>query len=244
MVLFDPDSWSNNFSVNETTHWLCPRCLSGYLHSKKALINDRETADSRMNRNKIHNFPLEKLDCRFSGFLICNNSSCKESVATVGNIEVQSVSYYEKDNTPAEKYIDIYHPKFFEPTIQFFSIPEKCPQNATILIKRAFSNYWSDAPASVNNIRKALEVIMDDKGINSGRLHNRIMEFKRQEPEIGELLLALKWIGNTGSHSDNVKKKDVLKTFQVLHFSLIKIYDETETEINSFITQINSNKGL
>lgn len=71
-----------------------------------------------------------------------------------------------------------------------------------------------------------------------------LKNLKKKEPEISKSLMALKWIGNIGSHTGLIDKDDILKTFQVLHFSLTKLYDNREQNIQTFIEQINKNKGL
>src|SRR5699024_827070 len=155
--------------------------------------------------------------------LICNNTECKDKIAVVGRKKIESKVLYELDGTPYQDYSEAYMPKYFHPTIIFFQIPENCPNKISLQVKKAFSSYWNDISSSANKIRKALELIMNERGVKKARLHHRIKAFEKKEPEISESLMALKWVGNIGSHTGSIEKEDILKTFQVLHFSLVKL---------------------
>lgn len=54
-------------------------------------------------------------------------------------------------------------------------------------------------------------------------LHARIEAFVKKEPAIGPQLMALKWLGNTGSHDSNVSTNDLLDAFEILEHSLREI---------------------
>jgi len=74
-------------------------------------------------------------------------------------------------------------------------------------------------------------------------LHQRIVKFKAKEPEIANYLLALKWIGNQGSHSNiELSKKELVDAYKILEVSLIDLYDKTRLEVNKLTKKINKNK--
>lgn len=57
--------------------------------------------------------------------------------------------------------------------------------------------------------------------------------------------MAIKHIGNAGSHKDIVTRENILDAFQLLHFSLNKLYpNPKEKEIDEISTKINSDRGL
>lgn len=81
-------------------------------------------------------------------------------------------------------------------------------------------------------------MIMDDKGIkktvitkkhNRDRLslHQRIEEFGKQHTEIKPYIMATKWIGNTGSHSDtSLNREKLLDGYDFLEHCLYELYDK------------------
>lgn len=242
-MLFDPSNWEDTFLKNQTTSWKCPTCKEGYLECKEDLMNSFETSQSKLMQREL-SFPPEEMRIRFSGFLSCNNSKCEDKIAVVGRKQIEAKVLYQMDGTPYEEYSATFIPEYFKPAIMFFRIPEQCPEEITLQVKKAFSSYWNDISSSANKIRKALELIMDEKGIQKAKLDHRIKNFGKKEPEISKSLMALKWVGNIGSHTGTIQKKDILKTFQVLHFALVKLYDDKEKKIQNFVKQINQNKGL
>jgi len=74
-------------------------------------------------------------------------------------------------------------------------------------------------------------------------LHERIELFKLRFPEIGNSLLAIKWIGNSGSHYDTLTQDDVLDAYTLLDFSLSKLYNNQEQVIKKLAKDINKKKA-
>ncbi|WP_373331448.1 DUF4145 domain-containing protein [Salmonirosea aquatica] len=74
-------------------------------------------------------------------------------------------------------------------------------------------------------------------------LHDRIVEYQKKNSQIAEYLLAIKWIGNTGSHVGTLSQTDILDAYELLDFSLRKLYDNNEQTLNKMIKEINKRKG-
>jgi len=96
-------------------------------------------------------------------------------------------------------------------------------------------------------------MLMTDQGVkrfvnnkgkrNSLNLHSRLELFKKNQPQIADHLLAIKWIGNSGSHIGKIEKVDILDAFELLEYSLNKLYDNSEKRINNLAREINRVKG-
>jgi hypothetical protein len=54
--------------------------------------------------------------------------------------------------------------------------------------------------------------------------------------------LALKWIGNDGSHDENLNKNDLKDAYQILEKILIKVFNESEKKIQQKVKKINKKK--
>ena len=98
---------------------------------------------------------------------------------------------------------------------------------------------------------------MDDqeiprKGTRDGRpydvnLHNRIVAFKAAKPEYAvaaDLVLAVKWLGNVGSHDHRLRISDVLDGVEILDHTLEQIYDSSREEIRRRAADIAARKGI
>lgn len=71
-------------------------------------------------------------------------------------------------------------------------------------------------------------------------LHRRIEEYKRINTEIADYLLAIKWIGNEGSHTRKLGKIDILETYELLEFSLDKLFDNKENKMKKLSKEISN----
>jgi hypothetical protein len=51
-------------------------------------------------------------------------------------------------------------------------------------------------------------------------LHQRIELLSKNRPEAGKQLMAIKWLGNTGSHDSEVSFDDLLSGYELLETTL------------------------
>ena len=69
-------------------------------------------------------------------------------------------------------------------------------------------------------------------------LHHRIEIFSTQDSIQGGLLMALKIVGNTGSHHDSVTKTDVLDALEILEHALAEIVENRSARIAKLASQL------
>ncbi len=60
-------------------------------------------------------------------------------------------------------------------------------------------------------------------------LHARIELFAKTSPDVGSKLLAIKWIGNSGSHSDQLQSEDILDVFDLLSYAFGEIFEKNQS---------------
>jgi hypothetical protein len=119
-------------------------------------------------------------------------------------------------------------------------------------VRKAFYLLWCDQDASANRIRSSLELLMTHfripqrikiKGKFRRRsLHSRLELFKAKQPEIGGHLLALKWIGNDGSHVGGLTTEDVFDGFEILNYALDELFLKRAESVKKLTKQINKTK--
>lgn len=240
------------FMQDDSPEWPCPVCGKGVLKLSKDTLQEKETKESQSHHNH-EDWDCQWIDALFTAFFECGR--CGDLVAVVGKWTggIFSVNdygpggYYETE-------ANIYTPKYFLPALKLISIPEKCPESVKAQIEGSFRHAFDDYDAAVNAIRKSLELLMNEWKINKtytspggGRskrkksLHSRIKDFQtKNNREVGELLLAIKWIGNDGSHSSTepIDRKTLIDTYRILEHALHLLYDTEAGEIKRIAKRI------
>ncbi|TCP92760.1 uncharacterized protein DUF4145 [Sphingomonas sp. PP-CE-1A-559] len=90
---------------------------------------------------------------------------------------------------------------------------------------------------------------MDEHGVTKSApgafktLDSRIKEFELKDPKNAEILLAVKWLGNSGSHAGGLTRDDVFDAFDMVELVLNNLYDTTTADIMAKVKAINNHKG-
>ena len=228
--------------------WRCPACPTGALALVPDSLRYEDTAES-LRVLEGPEWEPEWLTQRFFALLRC--TKCKEPVLSVGDVKVEDD--YDEDAggwAPVGALV----PTFFEPAIPIIRVHEKCPEHIASEIAEASRLYWTSPSSAANRVRSALERLMDDKAIpkktktKAGTfrdltLHARIERFGKKYPELSQHLLAIKWIGNSGSHSTEITADDMLDGFELLAYALDEIYGLKSLKLKKLSAAINKSKG-
>jgi len=171
---------------------------------------------------------------------------CKE-IATFGGSS--SVDYYQIGE---DKYVNnqLFQVETINPAPIPISYPEKTPLPILQAISKAASLVWMSSDSAANQARQAVECLLDDAGFPptnaAGRqisLHERILNFQASDAENGDVLLATKWLGNSGSHVGGLSRADVLDAFDMIEFVLENRYGTTKADLMAKVAAINAAKG-
>jgi len=111
----------------------------------------------------------------------------------------------------------------------------------------SFSLFPLSSASTANRIRVSIEKLLDSFQITAeGNLHQRIKSIK-DNPQLSHLenaMIALKWIGNEGSHAGkNLSIENIETAFLILEHVLYEIY-EPEKSIHSIVNSVVTNKGV
>ncbi|GAA3785277.1 DUF4145 domain-containing protein [Corallibacter vietnamensis] len=247
----DIEIWTKrHFTAKSKIEWNCPNCGNNTLQLVSEDFKSEETVPSKDYRAKNDDWEIEWISLTFNGRLKCK--TCSENVffTGIGNPEHSGYYDYELDDYH-EEYTNTFTPTFFQPTINIFNIPKKCPDTVKEQIWDSFKLFWCDLSSCANKIRIALEVLLNEEKVKrfevvSGKrkpisLHRRIQSYSNIE--VRDLFLAIKWIGNTGSHTGEVETIDIIETYKLLEYSLKKLYTNEEEEIKKITKEINKRKG-
>jgi hypothetical protein len=236
----------------------CSLCEGGSLKVKKDSLNKRQTNSAKEfyeMTGDIH----EEDSSRFSLLLECKN--CDEVYCVAGTISLREYNGYcgfeSCENTYQEYRAggiedsyghrhNYYNVKYINPQINIFTVPDQTTDDIKNILTRSFTLFWCDKEASANKIRTALEFLMNhfniDKTYTNKKgeeytlsLNHRLNLFKSHKDfgHLSEKLLAIKLLGNAGSH-ESVTKEDLLNAYEILEYVLEECFQRPE-RVNSLI---------
>ncbi|MFL5561714.1 MAG: DUF4145 domain-containing protein [Gemmatimonadaceae bacterium] len=222
--------------------WLCPTCRKSNLRLDLKSLRSEETKESR-SAHFQEEWEPEWNTYIFSAWLKCSDAKCGESVVItgLGGVEPQ---WSDEEGVTWEQY---FVPQTMSPMPDVIDIPPKCRPEVAQELRAAFRVMWSDPAASMNRIRTAIERLMDSIGIKRRtrgknglvdlKLHDRIVQFQKREPELGSQLLALKYAGNTGSHG-SVEDGDVIDALAIIEHVLAEVVTQRSRNIAALAAKL------
>lgn len=244
----DTSLFADGFDV--LPDWQCPTCGKGHLKqlAEHPIVN-KETGPS--SAAKAHDYwEPEWIERRFAGLLQCDFGNCGELVAILGDVYIQERETQDYQGEWSQEHVQVFHPRSLQPAPLPIRPPVDTPEDVAKLLKGAAGLLWQSPEAAGNQIRQAVEILLDEQGVanklpNGGfkKLHNRLEEFQKTDPKNADILFAIKWLGNSGSHPGGLKRSDVLDAFNFIELVLVNLYDKTTDEIIAKAKAINLNKG-
>jgi len=223
--------FSRYFQGNPNRKFKCSKCLNGQWIPAKDTFHWEEPKHSR-NEHEDNDWEPEWISYRFSYRCYCDNELCGEIANVLGIGKVCSSSYYDG----CSEYFDEFEILSIIPSPDIIKLPENISKEVRLLILRSFSLYWLDPSAAANAIRASLEALLDDlkiprkikneKGKVSGAvLDKRLKMWGEKNGTHAELCLALKEVGNFGSHGANVPDNVYIQTLELYEYVLTELYD-------------------
>jgi len=186
--------------------------------------------------------------------LECSNDSCKEIVANTGRGSVGYDVTFDRDGQPEYEYADFFRPLFFDPPLSLFETPGECPADVAIELENSFALFFSSPGAALNFARSAIEALVTHLGakrfqVQGGKrrpisLHARINLLPAQHAHVKELLLAIKWLGNAGSHpGGEVSVDDVLDAYELVEHVLVELFGNKSKAMKALAKKVNKRRG-
>jgi len=231
--------WLHWYQQGSFPTWPCPARTTGSLRLQK--LDDEETLASR--RQGPHRHPME-YSGRFHGWLRCDRAGCGEVAVVIGEVGTD----IEVDEEGHQDWVSIYRPTAISPPPPMFVPPKRCPEEVQKELVRAFGLYWIDPTAAGNALRSCVEHILTRRGVSrnsvsKGRrhrltLHARIERFQKTHATAGDALMAVKWIGNEGSHG-GLTNGDVLDAVDVIENVIDEFWGDRMRALSRLVAQVN-----
>ncbi len=242
------------FRQNKIPEWTCPTCNKGVLRLQKNTFQKQEIRRSREARS-YDEWEPEWIEYIYNCLLLCSNEECKENVLSCGTGFVY-LDFFEDDYGDSDcTYTDLFLPKYFEPHLRFINIPSNCPSKVSLLLCDSFKVLFLNPKAALNSVRSAIEELLSELNIKrfskntSGKqrlltLHERIDLIPAKYEEVKDMILAIKWLGNAGSHGHKeVSLDDVMHAYELTEHILEFIFVQKVQNLENIAKKINKKKG-
>lgn len=230
-----------HFSEKNTPKWPCPSCEIGLLLQVPKKFEYHSDAATCNAKNEEYSEP-EMYSYVFSDTLKCFNCSEIVVVTGIGHSEQQ----WDDDEQTSSSYHEVFSPKFFQPSppIIKFPVHADLPDPVVRLLIKSFKLFWCDYDACANRLRASLEALLDGMSIARKKnpdakrelsLHDRIglITAEKGTPmdDVKELIMAVKWLGNAGSHElKGINRSELIDGYKMIELCLNRIFPEQNLE--------------
>lgn len=244
------------FSVSRTPDWQCPTCGTGILKIRADTFRKDERRHSRDHSQDA--WDPDWIQYIYSCLLTCTNEDCGETVCSAGIGSVDSCVFEDANGEIEQNYDDFFRPKFFEPHLELIPIPEKCPKSVCEPLRESFKLFFLSPSAASNSVRISIEELLTNLKIKryniiKGKrrlisLHQRIGLIPAKHDALKDMFLAIKWLGNAGSHgagagSGEITIDDVMDSYELMEHILQEIYEPKTKKLMAIAKKVNKKKG-
>ena len=227
----------------------CPVCRVGATRLCAGSVVYDETLESKRSHDQEYWGP-EYIEFTFTAGAECNNNSCSQKFALAGVGGIDQVI----DTDGNSDWIESFSLRYISPTPNMITLPVKCPSSVRNRLREAFQLYWIDAEACANRLRSSLELLLTHLGVpeqdfakldkpQALRLHKRIEIYSASNPHVAAHLMALKWLGNAGSHGKEVGRHDILDALELLEHALAEMLEKRTEKLVELAAKLTARHG-
>lgn len=241
----DKDLWLKKITEKSCPPWPCPTCGAGVLVLDKPSFRREDTQASMRDKDEDW-WDHEHVVISFNAWAECSNQACKERVALGGS---GGVFVYPDENWNTV-YGEDFQLRYAHPPLQIIQTPAGTPRELDLAISSSFQLFWLDRAAAASRIRTAVERLLDHLGIPAKTerggflsLDTRVDLFSKTDPITAQHLMALKWLGNVGSHTAHVNAADILDAYVVLEYVLAEVIEKRSESIRKTAEAIAAKYG-
>nr|ELR5252466.1 DUF4145 domain-containing protein [Providencia rettgeri] len=235
---------SEQFYDDLNIDWPCPNChqktlqIKSFIKEKSAYTRKNEYEDS---------FEPEMKELVFTCIAKCTRQQCEEVVACSG---IGSPDTFW-NNEYGEHQKNCYRPMTFTPELHPFRIPEQCAKEISEPLTASFSIYLRQPGSAANLIRITVERMLTAIGVPESdkknkriSLHHRLESLAGQYEPYKHILMAIKFLGNAGSHTyDEVNIDDVEDAFEIMEYVVNGLFSCKKESIDILTDRIQEKFG-
>lgn len=229
----------------------CPECSVGNLDLAEKPRHLLDPASAEIVDVAHRNMgPPDELSGAFIGELACDNSACGRNVAIAGDWQL----VFNEGDPALGQFGDIYRLRYANPPLRLINLPTATPGAVRSAVDTAAALIWISPASAASRLRQAVEALLTARRVkrfvtSGGKrrrltLHKRIDIFKKTNPEVADALLAMKWIGNDGTHEHALTIPQVLLGATILEAAINALYDKSAAQLAAEVKKINAKGGL
>lgn len=236
------------FTKTTIPDYECPRC-GAHLELKNSGEYDSAKTIASRSFNECHDFYDE--DGVFHFQLKCTRDKCQESIVVLGKTSVEE-EHEESVNGWERNFVSNYLPQYFVPHLKIFEIPPNTPESVSESIDASFNLFFVSSGSALNEIRNAVEFLMDELGVPRKGMNDEVPPVEVRwdlDTRVGKMpnqsganvksqLLAIKNLGNWGSHAVQTTRADVLTAYELLHYVLDELYLKRGDAVKALTKQV------
>lgn len=185
----------------------------------------------------------------------CENPECSQVFHGAGDFSVDfSTSSLRHDpwEVGPPPYSSYYRLTNLHPPLHLMPVPQSAPKSVQDGVLRASRVLFADPGLAATALRAVVELFLTSEGISATNAsmrfrsaHSRIKEWRNKgvnRSQTADLLFAVKWLGNAGTHEDSdLTLLEVLAGAKLLDEAFHRIY--TGPDIDAQAQTINVAKG-
>ena len=244
----DRKKWKAEFREGDQLRWPCPSCGQTTLRIAPQTITKGQTRASKEWQEHEAAEP-DQIEGRFACLIGC--AHCANAVGAAGTYRVQDDRHVDQVHGETGDYIHYYRVNYFTDSPHLVDVPEATPDVVRQELLASFQLFWSDPLACTNRIRSSVEKLLTAQKIPQKparrrgflTLHDRIERYRHEQPKIASSLMAVKWIGNAGSHAKPTTDDDAIDGYVLMDWVLHDLYARRHREAAELTRQINRRKG-
>ncbi|HHR6128564.1 TPA: DUF4145 domain-containing protein [Providencia alcalifaciens] len=245
------------FRLDSYVTYPCPHCGKNSLKHDENMFHCKQTAASREYESSNQSWEPECIQEVFTSLLICENPECNEVVTCSGFGGLDWDISVNENGEQELIYYSYYEPKIFIPTLKYINIPRQCPDSVTSCLNEAFSLTLLSPSSAANKVRAAVENLLTEFKIPKYKITKNKRMFRSLHERIGiaggkktifkdlnDILIAIKWLGNEGSHATStITEADIFDAYKLIEYIINEIYSPQKT-LQEKAKEIVKNKGV
>ncbi|GAA5135477.1 DUF4145 domain-containing protein [Pseudonocardia adelaidensis] len=230
----------------------CTACGLGPLEASIERFESRDSVDARQGDGTWDGWQYGF----FHGILQCSRSPCAKTHAIIGEWSDRDSDIVETASEAIEEFqsagMSVRH---ILPPLPLLALPKGAPPDLADSLLLVSGVLLSDTNAAANRMRAVVEQLLDYLKIRKfppGRraardrlnTHARIVAFQSLNAEAAEYLMAIKWIGNAGSHEGKaVSFATCLDGLEFLDVAIRLIFDQQDAGLKRRAAKVIKKKG-
>ena len=240
----DRDKWRSQWDEGDFPSLPCPNCSAPLNFDENSLV----VRTSAYSRELLDFTDVDEPPSRFSAWFVCGYSKCGEVVSISGDCYYQ-YGYNNVGQTITERK---FQPRAMNPGPPVVPISDDVPEPIFSTLKDSFGLLWVSNEACAGRLRVVLELVLDNQGFpvepDPGKfvsLDQRIKGWHSRHRAYGiaQSFMAVKWLGNVGSHETRISRDRLLDAYEILYRVLVQLFPPDERDLDELSEKIVKSKG-